>query len=225
MRRLIVLRPEPGASASLTRATALGLDAISMPLFDVRPIAWTPPGPSGFDAVLATSANAMRHGGPALERFRHLPLHAVGDATAEAAREAGFRHVNAGRADVVELLSSLPLELRLFHPCGCDHRDLSGAPQTIVSVPVYAAEALPMPEGLADIAGAVVAVHSPRAGSRLAELMDAAGIDRSTVRIAAISEAAASTAGADWAEVISAAEPSDTALLELAARLCEKPSP
>lgn len=225
MRRLVILRPEPGASASLQRAKALGLDAAWMPLFEVRPLAWTPPDPVTFDAVLATSANALRHGGTGLEQFRHLPLHAVGQATAEAARDAGFAEVFAGSGDVGALLGSLRSGLRLFYPCGRDRRDLSSAPQAILSVPVYAAEALPMPEGFAAIAGAVVAVHSPRAGERLAELVDVAGIDRSSIGIAAISEAAARSTGAGWAEVEHAAEPNDGALLELAARLCEKPQP
>lgn len=223
MRRLIILRPEPGASASLERAKALGLDAMAIPLFKVQPVAWTPPDPDNFDAVLATSANAMRYGGPGLDRFRHLSLHAVGEATAEAARETGFAQVSAGGSNVEALLNSLPAELGLFHPCGRDRRDLSGARQTITSVPVYAAEALPMPEGIAVVADAVIAVHSPRAGSRLAELIHSN--DRSSVRIAAISAAAAAATGMGWAEVNSAAEPSDRALLELAARLCEKPSP
>ena len=222
MRRLVILRPEPGASASLERASALGLDAISMPLFGVHPLEWTPPDPNIFEAVLATSANALRHGGAGLARFRHLPLHAVGEATAEAAREAGF-DVIAGSGHVEALLTSLPSGLRLFYPCGRDRRDLSAARQAILSVPVYAAEALPMPDGFADIADAVAAVHSPRAGERLAELTEAAEIDRPSIRIAAISQAAASAAGTGWETVMAAAEPNDGALLELAARLCEKP--
>jgi len=194
-----------------------------MPLFGIHPLGWTPPDPNGFDAVLATSANAFAHGGSGLNVFRDLPLYAVGATTADAARDAGFQIVLAGSGNVDELLSSLPPNLRLFHPCGRDRRDLSGARQAINSVPVYAAEALPMPEGFAAIA--VVAVHSPRAGERLAELADAAGIDRSSIRVAAISDAAAAAVGAGWAEVKSAAEPNDAALLELAARLCEKPQP
>jgi uroporphyrinogen-III synthase len=133
--------------------------------------------------------------------------------------------VSAGSGDVVALLGSLSPRLRLFHPCGRDRRELSAARQTIVSVPVYAAEALPTPEGFAGIGGAVVAVHSPRAGDGLAELTVAAGIDRSSIRIAAISEAAVVAVGAGWEVVASAADPSDRALLELAARLCEKPYP
>jgi uroporphyrinogen-III synthase len=225
MRRLVILRPEPGASASLERARMLGLDAIAMPLFEMQSLDWTLTDPSGVDAVLATSANALRHGGAGLERFRHLPLYAVGEATADAAREAGFANVTAGSGDAASLLETLPPELRLFHPCGRDRRDLGGARQAIASVPVYSAEALPTPEGFAAIAGAVIAVHSPRAGKRLSELADAAGIDRSSIQIAAISEVAAKAAGLGWATVKSAAEPTDRALLELAARLCDKPQP
>ena len=223
MKRLVILRPEPGARVSLERAHSLGLDAISMPLFGVHPLPWMAPDPNAFDAVLATSANALRHGGIGLSRFGHLPLHAVGEATAEAAREAEFTHVSAASSDVDALLGSLSSELRLFHPCGRDRRDLSAAHQAILSVPVYAAEALPMPEGFAAIAEAVIAVHSPRAGARLAELADAAGINRSSIRIVAISDAAESAAGVGWGAVMAAAEPTDGALLELAARLCKKP--
>jgi len=223
MRPLVILRPEPGARVSLDRAEALGLDPIWMPLFGIHPLVWTTLDPAKFDAVLATSANALRHGGVGLDRFRHLPLHAVGEATAEAAREAGFRHVSAGEGDIEELLGRVSPNLRLFHPCGRDHRDLSRAPQTIVSVPVYAAEVLPMPERFVAIVDAVVAVHSPRAGARLADLADAAGIDRSRVQIAAISETVMAAVGDGWEAVTSAAQPNDRALLELAARLCEKP--
>jgi uroporphyrinogen-III synthase len=194
-----------------------------MPLFGVHALEWTPPDPILFDAVLATSANALRHGAAGLVPFHYLPLHAVGQATAEAAREAGFADVVAGSGDVEALLASLPSGLRLFYPCGRDRRDLSAARQAILSVPVYAADALPMPERFPAIADAVIAVHSPRAGARLAELADAAGIDRSNARIAAISEAAASAVGTGWETMMSAAQPNDCALLELAARLCEKP--
>ena len=45
----------------------------------------------------------------------------------------------------------------------------------------------------------MVAVHSPRAGQRLAELVDQAEISRATIRIAAIGEAAAVAAGDGWA--------------------------
>ena len=76
---------------------------------------------------------------------------------------------------------------------------------------------------LRKLAGQTVAVHSPRAGRRLAELVDQAGIDRATIRIAAISEAAAAAAGDGWAIREAAETPDEAALLALAARLCDKP--
>ena len=45
---------------------------------------------------MLTSANAIRHGGAGLERLRSLPVHAVGEATAAAAREAGFAVAGIG---------------------------------------------------------------------------------------------------------------------------------
>jgi uroporphyrinogen-III synthase len=66
----------------------------------------------------------------------------------------------------------------------------------------------------------VALIHSPRAGHRFAELAK----DRSTIAIAAISEAAAAAAGDGWQSVAAAGQPSDEALLALAARLCNKPA-
>ena len=90
MRRVLVLRPEPGATATVRQARERGLDAVAVPLFEVDPMAWEAPDPFGFDGLLLTSANALRHGGDRLQSLRGLPVYAVGDATAEAAREAGL---------------------------------------------------------------------------------------------------------------------------------------
>ena len=77
------------------------------------------------------------------------------------------------------------------------------------------------PAGLDAIDECVVAVHSPRAGRRLGELVDR----RSRITIAAISPAAAEACGAGWKRVHAAPQPNDAALLALAARLCESPGP
>lgn len=222
MRRLFILRPQPAANHSVERASALGMEATALPLFEVRALEWRAPDPGEFDAVLLTSANAIRHGGAKLEAFRHLAVHAVGEASATAARGAGFGSISAGTSDVTALLARLAPGLRLFHPCGRDRQKQPSA-QNLTSVAVYASEAVPLPAGFEAIAGGLVAVHSPRAGARLAELADEARLDRKSVRIAAISEAAASATGAGWGVVMSSPVPTDAGLLELAARLCEKP--
>ncbi len=45
MRKLLLLRPEPGLSASAERARALGLEVIACPLFRVEPVEWQAPIP------------------------------------------------------------------------------------------------------------------------------------------------------------------------------------
>lgn len=223
MRRLVILRPDPGASATVERAKAIGLDAFTMPLFAVEPVSWEPPEPGNFDALLLTSANAVRHWGAGIEKLRGLPVHAVGEATAAAAREAGFEIASAGTSGVEQLLDSIPRDLRLLHLCG-EHRVAALADRAVLAVAVYRSAELPAPGDLRRIEGQAVAVHSPRAGRRLSELAGLAGVDRSSIRIAAISEAAASAAGAGWNICEAANKPDETALLALAARLCDNRS-
>ncbi|HEU0310799.1 MAG TPA: uroporphyrinogen-III synthase [Sphingomicrobium sp.] len=213
MRKLLLLRPEPGLSASAGRALALGMEPLCCPLFRVEPQDWRPPDPNEYDGLLLTSANGVRHAGPQLDALQSLPVHAVGRATAEAAREAGFDVKSCGSGDVADLLATLPA-LRLLHLAGEDHRavDDAGIDRRIVyrSVPITE-------PGLPPIQGLVVAIHSPRAGARLAELAH----DRNKTIVAAISDAAARACGMGWEGVAVAAEPDDESLLALAATLCQ----
>lgn len=220
MRPLIIVRPEPGASASASAAEQLGLKAVVMPLFVVQPVEWRAPDPTKFDGLLLTSANAVRHGGAEIDRVRDLPAHCVGEATAAAARDAGFSIASVGAGGLDALLAKLSGDMWLLHLCGRDRREPQAPRQSIRVVPVYEAVRLPPPKSPEAFEGAVVAVHSPRAASRLAELADEEGLRRETIAIAAISEEAAAAAGAGWAAAKSAAEPSDSALLALAASLC-----
>jgi uroporphyrinogen-III synthase len=224
MTRLVILRPEPGASATAAAARALGIESLVVPLFAVEPVDWRVPEPVEFDAVILTSVNAILHGGVQIDRLRDLPAYCVGEATATAAREAGFKVANTGSGGVDMLLGSLPPGLRLLHPCGVDRREPQTARQVIVPVSVYRAVAIEPGDAIRLIGGAVVAVHSPRAAARLSALANVLGLRRETIRIAAISDEAAASAGPGWQSVDAAAEPSDSALLALAARLCNKPS-
>ena len=170
--------------------------------------------------MLLTSANAPRHAGGQLRRLAGLPVHAVGAATAEAARAAGLTVASVGTAGVEALLATLPRAVRLLHLSGEDRTDTPSVP-LITHIPVYRSTAIAAPDGLERAAEAVVLVHSVRAGRRLAELL----AHKSTVRIAAISPAAAAACGSGWAAVEAAPEPTDAALLSLAARLCQQPQP
>ena len=214
MRKLLLLRPEPGLSASAERAGRMGLQVICCPLFRVAPIEWEAPQADNYDALLLTSANAVRHAGAGLERFKHLPVHAVGSSTAEAAGNAGLKVETIGNSNAEALLATLPAMLRLLHLCGEDHRSLDDA--RVDRRVAYRATALPDP-GLPPLEGLVIGIHSPRAGARLAELAR----DRSNARVAAISVSAALACGDGWERVEASAEPSDNSLLALAAMLCQ----
>jgi uroporphyrinogen-III synthase len=218
MRKLLLLRPEPGLSASAERARELGLNVICCPLFHVEPTAWEAPSPTDYDALLLTSANAIRHGGQILGTLKGLPVHAVGEATAAAARNFGLRIETVGDGDVAELLGELPKPLRLLHLAGEDHRDIEDA--RIETRIVYRSAAIADPQ-LPSLKGLVVAIHSPRAGARLAELAS----NRSQAVIAAISPAAARACGTGWERIESSADPSDKSLLALAAMLCHTSPP
>lgn len=218
MRKLLLIRPEPGLSASAERARGLGLDVLTCPLFRVEAVPWQAPDPAAFDALLLTSANAVRHGGAELDRLRTLPVQAVGAATAAAAQESGFRVETVGEGDVLDLLGKLPASLQLLHLAGEDHRDPNDP--RIERRIVYRSAVIAEP-GLPPLQGLVVAVHSPRAGQRLSELTTV----RSATAVAAISQAAAEACGTGWERVEAADEPNDNRLLALAARLCHTSSP
>jgi uroporphyrinogen-III synthase len=222
-RAVLVLRPEPGASATAEQARRLGLEPLLAPLFEVRPLPWEAPEASGLDGVLLTSAHAPRQAGPQLGQYLHLPSHAVGEATAAAAAQAGFTDVRAGPRDAAALLATIGTG-RLLHLCGRDHLPLEGTGVELVRRIVYAADAvdaLPAAARRMLASGGLVLLHSPRAARTFAALVDEAGLPRSRVAVAAISAAAAAAAGGGWSRIESAAHPRDEALLELAAELCQ----
>ena len=214
MRRLLLLRPEPGLSRSAERARALGMEPLLAPLFEIRPVAWSPPIPANYDALLLTSANAVRQAGPGLAHFANLPVHAVGAATARAATENGMTVISTGASDVDGLLGALKTPLHMLHLAGENHRTVESK-HRIEVVAVYRAAPIEVP-GLALCGSTVVAVHSPRAGHRLSQLVQ----NRAGMDVVAISAAAATACGTGWRSVTIADHPDDDHLLALAARLC-----
>jgi len=223
MRKLFLFRPQPAADASAERARTLGLEPVVTPLFQIHPVKWIAPDPASYDGLLLTSANAIRHGGDGLEAMRGLPVYAVGEATAEAARESGFKVRKTGTGNVDDLLAAIPARLRLMHLCGFHRRPPVDPPQQITTACVYRSKpAVPPPEFRA-LPGHVGAVHSAAAAKRLAELV--LPVERGRIRLAAISHQAAVAAGLGWQAIGIADEHNDDALLALAARLCDKPFP
>ncbi len=220
MTRVLVIRPEPGASATVKRARERGLDAVCAPLFKIEPVAWNAPNANRFDGLLVTSANAIRHGGENLGTLQTLEVFAVGKATAAAARKAGFGVKATGDSGADQLLKKLDPHLRLLHLCGEDRREPCEPRQEITQLIVYRSRPIGVPD-LSNAQNAIALVHSLRAAQRLAELVT----ERNSVRVAAISNAVAEAAGTGWKSVDVSTEPTDDALLALAAMLCNKPDP
>lgn len=216
-RALAVLRPEPGNAATAGRIEALGLRAIRLPLFAVQPVDWTPPDAAAHDALLLTSANAIRFGGEGLAAILHLPVLAVGTQTAEIARAAGFDVMAVGDSDAAALIALAEARgiKRALHLAGRDRSIDAGGPVSSV-ITVYASEAVAISAAqLSTLEGSTALLHSMRAAKRLATLTAGPDIQRS-IGIAALSPAIATAAGTGWEWSAIAPAPTDTALIDAA---------
>lgn len=222
-RHVAILRPEPGNAATARRLRQAGLDPLPLPLFAVSPIDWTPPAAAGFDGLLLTSANALRHGGAGLASLHGLPVLAVGSATADAAREAGFTVARTGSTDVAALLRDTPGSARLLWLSGKDRTAIEHRALAAI-IPVYASDPIPLAANDAvQLAGSVALVHSARAGMRLAAELARHQVPPASIRIAAISRKAAIAAGPGWDSIAVAASPDDDALIAAARALVIDP--
>jgi uroporphyrinogen-III synthase len=220
-RPIAVLRPEPGNRVTASAIEAAGRSAIRLPLFAARPVAWTMPDAAGFDALLLTSANALRHGGPQLDGLLRLPAYAVGHVTAEAARRAGFAIAHIGTGGATELVAAAEAAgVRRALLLGGRERMLGAGGVVAQAITVYASEPLEIePAQAVRLRGAVVLVQSARAARRLAELV--APDHRAITSIAAISAPAAEAAGPGWRRIAVAADTRPDTLIELALQLAD----
>jgi uroporphyrinogen-III synthase len=109
MLRVLVTRPEPGASRTARRLQDMGLQPVLLPLTETAALpasAGLIPGDAV--AVAVTSANAVRHAPKAvIAALAALPCHAVGTKTTEAARKMGLSSVIEGSGDAEALADSI----------------------------------------------------------------------------------------------------------------------
>lgn len=114
--RVLVTRPEPGGQRTAERLAGLGHEPVRMPLFETVVTATIDdlPPVDGIGGLIATSARAFAmfaKAGVSDSGLGDVPVHAVGAATAQAAREAGFVHVDDG-GGTAEALSEALIRLR-----------------------------------------------------------------------------------------------------------------
>lgn len=135
---VLVTRPSPDDEATASALRARGFEVLLAPMLRFEPVAFQDDVDAHFGAVIVTSANALRGIEADLKggRLLKLPLFAVGEHTASAARQAGFTNVIAadgGAASLRDLVlaSAKAKELKkaspLLYLAGADlARDLAG---------------------------------------------------------------------------------------------------
>ena len=216
--RIAITRAQPEAQRTAEKLAALGAEPIIAPLLEVKERTFdTDLG--GVQALLFTSANGVR-ASARIVADRALPALTVGDATARAAREAGFSDVRSAGGDVAALsaLANASLDASagtLLYLSGADvAADLVGwliaAGFSATRRIVYEARVVAALPGVYNEPLDIIAFHSARAARAFAAL----GAPNAGRLIAAcISPAvAAAAAKAKWARVVVASAPQEEAL-------------
>jgi uroporphyrinogen-III synthase len=182
----------------------------------------------GVQAIAVTSANAA----PALGAAKHLPVLAVGEASAAAARDAGCTRVASAEGDAASLARLIVASCRpdggaILHLCGTEVRPglaeaLGEAGFCVLRQAVYRAtpaKALSAPTCAALHAGLdAVLLFSPRTALIFCELALRQGLERCLAATdacclsAAVAEACRELA---WRRVRIAARPDQRALVDL----------
>jgi uroporphyrinogen-III synthase len=232
--RILVTRPQPGADETAARLRAMGEAPLVHPL--TRIVANAPPALAAAPAAIAfTSRNAVRAvaGWPGAAARRRLPVFAVGEATAAAARQAGFTDVAAADGDVARLAALIrrrfvPSSGALLYPAGRDRAGdlaaaLGGSAIEVLTVEAYRAEAVDHidPAVAAALAARqidAVLFHSRRSAEVFAGLMSVAMLQPALagIRLLALSARVAEPLGQFAAAVLAIAEtPDEAALLAL----------
>lgn len=215
--RVLVTRPEPAASRTAAALRALGHEVLVAPLLIPRALRWRVP-PGAWQAVAFTSAVAPALGGAGLAALTHLPAYAVGGATGDAARSAGFTDVRVARGDASAVFAQAAADgiEHLVHLGGVDRSATSVPPGLRVGVvAVYAADLVPT---LLDTAFDLALLYSTRTAAHFATLFIG---DRAKVTVAALSPGVAAALGTGWGRVAVATEPTEDALFAAARLACD----
>lgn len=228
--RLLLTRPEADAARLRQDLQRRGFTVDSAPMLAIQPL------PQAADmalpdiaGLLITSANGLRALAAATQR-RDLPVYAVGEASARAARQAGFAQVLAAGGDVFSLADLVRQVAHreagpLFHAAG---ETLAGDLKAMLEADGFTVRretlyrAVPVAElpsevakNLSESAYDGILFFSPRTASGFATLAApgfAAGLNKAAAFClsAAVAER---LAGLPWRRLCIAAEPSEAALL------------
>jgi uroporphyrinogen-III synthase len=236
---ILVTRPHPDDEATAASLRARGFEVLLAPMLRFEPVAFDDDEDMRYGAVIVTSANALRGIEHQLKgnKLLKLPLFAVGEHTASAARGIGFETVISAKGDAASLRDLVLASVKakalkkaspLLYLAGADlARDLAGELGergfTVVTQTTYRMvplSSLPRETSDAFAANQIEAVlhYSRRSARAFLESVRSAGVEISALAIpqCCISAAVASVvrdAGAP--QVITAASPDENALFAL----------
>ena len=202
---ILVTRPQPDNEATGASLRARGFDVLLAPMLRFEPMALLEDEDADYAAIIVTSANALRAIEPQLSghRWLKLPLLAVGDRTAAAARRAGFSKIISADGDSEDLCELILAKARgkkrefgrgpLLYLAGADlSRDLAGElglhGLTVVTRTTYrmvASSDLPPEVSEAIAANQVQAVlhYSARSARVFVDAVRAAGVEISALAV------------------------------------------
>jgi uroporphyrinogen-III synthase len=230
MMRALITRPEEDAATLAEALRKRGIEPVIEPMLAIEPETADPIDLEGAQALLFTSASGVREFARR-EKRRDLPVYAVGDATARAARAAGCGKVISAGRDAEALAKLVAAQLKpadgvLMHPRG---RDTTGHLETALRAAgfdlrepvVYRAEAAkslsPATRKMLGDGGIELALFfSPRTARTFATLAGETGLGRATRNMTAaclskpVADALAPLA---FGRVIVAPQPTQDALL------------
>lgn len=231
---VLITRPEPEAAAFAEICMARGYETIVSPLMEIH-IMEAKVDLSGVGALAFTSVNGVRAFAQNSAE-RQLPVFAVGETSADAARAAGFENVHAANGDVDALAALIAAQHKsakgaALHCAGATRAgDLVKALEA-ENLPARRAvlyEAQPI-AALSDAAIAAlrmekaidwVALFSPRSARLFVDRAREAGLERSlaSVNAACLSDAVAKElTAAQWKSIRVAPRRDSAAMLELLA--------
>ena len=229
--RALITRPKEDAEKTARALRERGIEPVIEPMLSIRSV----PNPridlAGVQALLFTSANGVRVFAAA-SKERAVPVFAVGEATADAARLAGFDEVEVAGGEVASLAALISRRLdpekgALFHGAGnVSAGDLAGSlarsgftvKKAILYDAAAAAEISPDSAAFLREGGVNVALFfSPRTAATFVTLMGKAGLDdacRSMVAICLSLAVAEAIRNLPWRELRTAASPRWSAMLD-----------
>ena len=247
---VLVTRPSPDNVRSAAALRARGYEVLLAPMLRFEPVVL----PAGFGndsaidsdaefgAIIITSANALRAVAPQLDgsRLKRLPLFAVGEQTAAAARDAGFAKVIVAEGDSAALRDLIASSVKsrvfkkratlLYFAAADISRDLAGELAArgfdVVTQTAYRmAQVASLPRDVCDafaINGIDAVLHySRRSAEAFVAAARADGVEISALAVphhcisASVAEILREAGGA---QVTVAARPDETSLMEGLAR-------